>query len=84
MVIKVVPLQHLGDYIGVGIYTAASGGPHPAADGYALKEATACAEPTQEQAPGRSCSLWRGVHTVADILIGTVAQMGTHTGAVLV
>jgi len=39
---------------GTDIHTAACG-----PDGYVWKEAAAHREPTQEQAPGRSCDPWR-------------------------
>jgi len=44
------------------VSAAAHGGPHARAGGHALKEAEAYTEPTQEQAPDRSCSPWRGAH----------------------
>lgn len=41
---------------------APCGAPHAKAGGQELQEAATQGEPTQEQAPGRKCSLWRGVH----------------------
>ena len=78
MVTQVVPLQPVEDCGGADIHTAAHGGTHTAAGGYDLKEAAACGEPMQEQAPGRSCSPWRGAAFPA----GPVTPWGTHTGAV--
>ncbi|KAK4810792.1 hypothetical protein QYF61_008764 [Mycteria americana] len=55
MVRQVVPLQPMEVYGGADIHPAARGGPHAGAGGYALKEAAARGEPTQEQAPSRNC-----------------------------
>ncbi|KAK4812750.1 hypothetical protein QYF61_018299 [Mycteria americana] len=73
--------------------------PNARAGGCALKEAAACGEPTQEQAPGRSCSPWKGACMGADLLAEPAAcggsrleqsvpeglhpVEGTHTGAIL-
>ena len=48
---------------------------------YVLKEAAACGEPTQEQAPGRSCRPRRGAHARAGFLAGPVTPWRTHAGA---
>jgi len=72
LVEQVVPLQPTEDHAGADIHTAAHGGPHSTAKGNALMEAAAHGKPTQEQAPGRSCGLWREVHTGAGLLTGPV------------
>ena len=41
--------------------------------GGALKETVTHGEPMQEQAPRKSCGLWRGAHTGAGFLAGTAA-----------
>ncbi|GAB0176475.1 epimerase family protein SDR39U1 [Grus japonensis] len=61
---QAVPLQPIKDHTGADIHSAACGGPDVAAGGCDLKEAAARREPMQEQAPGRSCSLWE-THTRA-------------------
>ena len=83
MVTQVVPLQPMEDHAGADIHTAARGGPHAGAGGYALKEAAACGEPMQKQAPGRTRDpMERGAHTGAGLLAGPVTLQGTHAGAV--
>ncbi|GAB0204246.1 zinc finger and BTB domain-containing protein 5 [Grus japonensis] len=66
-------MQPMEDQDGADNHTTAHGGPCDAAGGCVLMEAAACGEPVQEQAPGRSCNLWRGVHTGAHLLAGTEA-----------
>ena len=46
---------------------AACGGAPGGAGGCGLEEAAAHGEPPQEQAPGRSCSPWRGAHAGAGV-----------------
>ena len=50
------------------------------AGGCGLKEAAAHGEPPQEQAPGWSCSPWRGAHLEKGFLTGTVAHGGPMMG----
>ena len=66
----VVPWQLMEDISAADIHTAAHGEPHPGAGGHVLKEAAAHEEPSQEQVPGRSCVLWRGVSAGAGFLVG--------------
>lgn len=51
----------------------------PQQGGHALKEAAACGDPMQEQAPGKSCGLWREAQARAGFLAGPV----THGGPAL-
>jgi len=60
----------------VDIHPAAHGDPHAELGGHAPKKDAACGEPTQEQAPRRSCSLWRGVHIGAGFLAGPMGREG--------
>ncbi|KAK4806858.1 hypothetical protein QYF61_012587 [Mycteria americana] len=55
MVMQVVPLQPMEVHSGADIHTAAHGGPHAGAGGYALKEVAARGESMLGQAPGRTC-----------------------------
>lgn len=50
--------------------------------GCGLKEAAAHGEPQQEQAPGWSCSLWRGADAGAGDLEEAAVLWGTHVRAV--
>lgn len=75
MVTQAVILQPMKDHAEADIQAAAHG------DSMmqhvdALKEATAGGQPTLEQAPSRSCSLWKGAHAGAGFLAGSVAHMG--------
>ncbi|KAK4811345.1 hypothetical protein QYF61_027574 [Mycteria americana] len=76
MVRQVVPLPPMEDHRGADIHSAAHGGPHAEASGYALKEAAAHEEPRQEQTPGRTCGPWRGAHAGAGFLAGPVTLLG--------
>ena len=76
------PLQPREVHVGTNIHTAACGGPHTRADGCALKKAVANGGPTQEQASGRNCSLWRGAPAGAGFVAGPVTLWRTQAGAV--
>lgn len=68
---QAVPFQPMEVQVGVHIHTAAHGEPHVTAGGHILKEATACGEPTLEEAmvqsphrsrfSGRTCGHARAV-----------------------
>jgi len=57
------PCSPWKDHGEVGCPATTHGKDHVGADGYALKQAAACGEPTQYQAVGRNYDLWRGAHT---------------------
>lgn len=61
------------------IHTAVPGGPHAATSGYALKDGASSGELMKEQAPGRSCSLWKGAPKGAGFLAGAVGLYGRLT-----
>ena len=61
---------------GADLHAAARGGAPGGAGGCGLEEAAAHGEPPQEQAPGRSCSPWRGAHAGAGGLGGAAARGG--------
>ncbi|KAF4789072.1 hypothetical protein TURU_154964 [Turdus rufiventris] len=48
--------------------------------GHALKEAAASEEPVLEQAPGRSCALWRGAHAGGVACGETFQEQSTPEG----
>lgn len=52
------------------------GGPYTGVGGCALKGNCSLYETTQEEAPGRSCSLWRGDPAGASFLSGTLTLLG--------
>ncbi|KAK4832351.1 hypothetical protein QYF61_021880 [Mycteria americana] len=74
--IKRSVLGPMEDHGGADIHTAAHGGPHAGPGRWALKEAVACGDLTQEQAPDRGCGSWKGAHVGAGFLAGTVAHGG--------
>ena len=61
---------------GADLHAAACGGSPGGAGGCGLQEAAAHGEPPQKQAPGRSCSPWRGAHAGAGGLGGAAAHGG--------
>ena len=69
------------EHVAVDIHTAACGGPHAGAVGYALKEAASCGKPMEEQPSGRSCGLRKGALAGTGFLAGTVASQVTHARA---
>lgn len=73
---QVACLQPMVNHAGTDIQTAVHGGTHVGAGGYALKEAAAHEEPTQEQAPGRICDPWREANARICFLAGPVACGG--------
>lgn len=68
------------DHTRAETHNAAQGRPCPAAGKYALKEAVACGETTQEQAPGRCCSPWRSTHTAGGSPVRNCSSWRTHAG----
>lgn len=60
MLEQVVPLPDVKEQqVGADIHPASCGGHDGGAGGYDVKEAAACGDAMQEQASGKSCSLWR-------------------------
>lgn len=53
------------DHIRADLQTAAREEHHVTADGAGLKEAATHGEPTQEQAAGMNCAVWRTAHAGA-------------------
>ena len=78
MVRQAVALQPMDDHSGADTLQPMED-PHAVAEGRALREAAACGEPTQEQAPGRTCSLW-GTHAGA-VCEGMQPMEEPHAGA---
>ncbi|PKU45778.1 vps10 domain-containing receptor 2 [Limosa lapponica baueri] len=96
---KYSPAAHGEDHSEVGCLPAAHEGPHARTGECAPKKAAAHGHLMPEQAPGRTCSLWRGAQAGAGSLAGPAAYGGptleqsvpeglypverTHAGAVL-
>ena len=75
-------LQSMENHVRADIHTAACGGSHAGAGGYALRKLQLAESPRRSRSC-MSCCLWRGAHTGARCLAGTVANpCGTQAGAV--
>lgn len=81
---RLLPPHPIEGCVGVDLHTAAPGKPHITAMDVALRKLQPVESLCREQAPGRSCSMWRRVHSGAGGLAGTAAHGGgrIQTGAV--